>query len=226
MTPSQIISYLKKHKNSRALAGMVRFGISSKNTLGVAVPVLRDLAKKIKTDQQLALALWQSGIHEARILASMIADPKKFTAKNMDNWTKDFDSWDVCDQTCLNLYFCLPRAHQKAKFWAKDKKEFVRRAGFALMAVLAVKDKRADDNKFIQFFPLIKKYAIDERNFVKKAVNWALRQIGKRNKRLNKIAISWAKDIKKIDSKSAKWVASNALSELQSSAVQKRLAIN
>ncbi|MBU1102242.1 DNA alkylation repair protein [Patescibacteria group bacterium] len=228
-----VLKELKKAANPKNVAGMARFGINPKNTLGVAVPVLRQMAKEIGKNPAFAKAsagkhkiaeqLWKSGIHEARILASMIDNAAQVSGKQMDDWVKDFDSWDVCDQVCMNLFYAHPSAFKKCVQWVKNKDEFIRRAGFALMACLAFKDKQAEDKKFIQFFPLIKKYATDERNYVRKAVNWALRQIGKRNLALNKAAIRQAKEISKIDSKSARWIAGDALRELESAAVQKRL---
>ena len=155
----------------------------------------------------------------------MIDEVEKVTEKQMDSWIKDFDSWDVCDQVCMNLFDKTPFAFKKAVEWTKRDKEFEKRAGFALMACLAWHDKGSPDNKFIKFFPAIKKESPDERNYVKKATNWALRQIGKRNLSLNKAAIKTAKEIQKIDSKAAKWVAADALRELTSKAVQKRLSI-
>jgi len=223
MQYKKILKKLKSLSNPKAVAGMVRFGINSKNTYGVSVPNLRDIAKKIGVNHKLAQQLWLSGIHEARILASMIDDPKKVTKKQMEKWIKDFDSWDVCDQCCMNLFDRTEFAYQKAVEWSKKKEEFVKRAGFAMMAVLAFHDKKAKDKQFEKFFPIIKRESTDNRNFVKKAVNWALRQIGKRNLNLNKKAIKIAKQIKKIDSKTAKWIASDALRELTSKAVQKKL---
>ncbi len=214
MTCKEIVAQLKKHSNPKDKEGMARFGINPKYALGVRVPVLRNLAKKIGKDHELAQDLWRTKIHEVRILASMIDDPKRVAGKQMDQWVKDFNSWDLCDQCCMNLFDKLPIAWKKAIEWAKKDKEFVRRAGFALMACLSWHDKGAKDKDFIKFFPVIKKYSIDNRNFVKKAVNWALRQIGKRNSKLRKEAIKVAKEIKKINSKSAQWVANDALREL------------
>lgn len=223
MTSQEIIKKLKSLSSSRNIAGMARFGISAKNTLGVPVPELRRMAKEIGKDHKLALKLWDSGIHEARILASMIDVSKEVSEKQMEKWVKGFDSWDVCDQTCMNLFVFAPGAYKKCFEWNKRKEEFVKRTSFALMACFAVKDKKMKDTEFIRFFPIIKKAANDERNFVRKAVNWALRQIGKRNLRLNKEAIRVAREIKRMDSKSAKWIANDALRELQGEAVQRRL---
>ena len=215
MNSKKIISQLKKNSNPKDREGMARFGINPKFALGVRIPVLRSLAKKIGKDHKLAQELWKTKIHEARILASMIDDPEKVTEKQMENWVKCFNSWDLCDQTCMNLFDKMSIAWKKAIQWAGRKEEFVRRAGFALMACLVWHDKEAPDEKFLKFFPIIKKYSIDERNFVKKAVNWALRQIGKRNQNLKKQAIKTAEEILKIQNKTAKWIAKDAIRELK-----------
>ncbi|MCL5433226.1 MAG: DNA alkylation repair protein [Patescibacteria group bacterium] len=227
-----IIEKLKSLANPKNVEGMARFGINSKGTLGVSIPQIRNIAKGILNNQKnsrerhkLALELWESGIHEAKLLAGFIDDPKLVTEKQINEWIKDFDSWDVCDQVVSNLFDKTPFAWKKAFEYSKSKKEFVKRTGFVLMAALSVHDKKAKDEDFLKFFPVIKREATDERNFVKKAVNWALRQIGKRNIRLSKEAIKTAEEIKKIDSKSARWITSNALSELKSPQVQKRLRL-
>lgn len=201
---------------------MSKFGINPENTYGISIPKLREIAKDIGKNHQLALELWKSDIHEARILASFIDEPEKVTENQLEKWVRDFDSWDVCDQVC-NLFEKTPYAHQKAIEWTNRKEEFIKRAAFALMAGLAVHDKKASNEQFEQFFPLIRKAATDDRNFVKKAGNWALRNIGKRNKALNKRAIEIAREIQEINSKTAKWIASDALRELSSQAIQKRL---
>jgi len=219
----EILERLKSLSNPDAVAGMARFGINPTNTYGVSIPVLRKMAKEIGKNHLLAEKLWNSSVHEARILAPMIDSPEMVTEKQMESWVKDLDSWDICDQCCSNLFDKTKFAHQRAIEWSKRREEFITRAGFVLMATLAVHDKEADNQKFVRFLPIIKREATDERNFVKKAVNWALRQIGKRNSALNKIAIRTAKEIQKIDSKSARWIASDALRELTSRAVQKKL---
>src|SRR2546421_120831 len=215
MTVEQVIAMLQQHANPQAVRGMARVGISSAQTLGVSIPTLRRMARDIGRNHLLAQELWRSGIHEARILASMIADPRLVSPEHMEAWVNDFDSWDVCDQACGNLFDKTPYAYQKAVEWSHREKEFVRRAGFVMMAELAVHDKQAPDEAFLPFFPLIKQYADDERNFVKKAVNWALRQIGKRNDHLRGLALACAYDIQRMDSKTARWVAKDALKELQ-----------
>ncbi|MFH1229695.1 MAG: DNA alkylation repair protein [Candidatus Aenigmatarchaeota archaeon] len=220
---NDILSKLKSHSNPKNVDGMTRFGINSKNTLGVFIPILRKMAKEIGKDHLLAQQLWKSGIHEARLLAGFIDDWKIVDEKQMESWVKDFDSWDICDQVCSNLFDKTPYAYNKASEWSERKEEFVKRAGFVLMAALAVHDKKADDAKMLQFLPVIKRESKDERNFVRKAVNWALRQIGKRNRNLQKEAIKAAKEILKMDSKSARWIASDAIRELESKAVQRKL---
>lgn len=188
------------------------------------MPVLRKMAKEIGKDHQLALKLWNSGFHEVRILAGLIDETEKVTEIQIEKWAKDFDSWDVCDQVCSSLFDKTNFAWQKVIEFSKRKEEFVKRTGFTLMACLAVHDKKAQDKDFIKLLPIIKREATDERNFVRKAVNWALRQIGKRNKNLNKEAIKIAREILKIDNKTAKWIAADAIRELKSEQIQKRLS--
>ena len=223
MQSTEVIQKLKSLSDPKAVAGMARFGIKTENTLGVSIPNLRKSAKEIGRDHKLAGELWASGIHEARILAGMVDDPKAVDEKQADAWVRDFDSWDVCDQVCMNLFWLTPFAYRKCYEWSAEDEEFVKRAGFALMSRLAWSDKKARDDEFIKFLPVIKREATDERNYVKKAVNWALRQIGKRNLALNRQAIKTAKEIQKLDSRSAKWIAADAIRELQSEAVQARL---
>jgi len=195
---------------------MKRFGISGKNMIGgPGIPALRKMAKQIGKDHKLAKELWDSDIHEAKILAGMIDDVKYVTENQMDSWVADFDSWDICDQTISNLFDSTELAEKKACQWIFDEREFVRRAGFVMMAAMSVHRKDMEDDDFLKFFPLIKKYSTDERNFVKKAVNWALRQIGKRSKALRKEAIRYSLEIQKLDSKSARWIAADALRELK-----------
>jgi 3-methyladenine DNA glycosylase AlkD len=216
MDYDDLIARLKAMENPTNVAGMARFGINSKNTLGISVVTLRKIAREVGKDHVLALKLWPSGIHEARLLACFIADPKKVTPSMMNRWAKDFDSWDVCDQCCMNLFDKTPYAYEKVKEWSQRKEEFVKRAAFALMAGLAVHDKKASNANFQRFFPIIKAAATDSRNYVKKAVNWALRQIGKRNAFLHRQAMRTAIEIAKMDSSSARWIAADAIRELKS----------
>ena len=223
MQYDDILKKLEALSDPKAVEGMARYGINPENTYGVSIPNLRKIAKETGKDRALAQQLWASAIHEARILASMVDDPEMVTEEQLERWVKDFDSWDVCDQCCMNLFEKTKFAYQKAVEWSSNDKEFTKRTAFVLMARLAVSDKKAADEQFEPFFPLIKREAGDNRNFVKKAVNWALRQIGKRNLNLNQRAIQTAEDIQRMDSKSARWIATDALRELTSQAVQQRL---
>jgi 3-methyladenine DNA glycosylase AlkD len=218
-----IIERLKAMYNPEAVQGMARFGIKPVNTYGVSVPNLRRMAREVGKDHAMAQQLWLSGIHEARIIAGMIDVPEMVTDVQMESWVKNFDSWDICDQCCSNLFNKTKFAYQKAVEWSKREEEFVKRAGFTLMATLAVNDKKAADEKFLKFLQVIKDGSVDDRNFVRKAVNWALRQIGKRNHNLNEMAIKVAEEIQQTSSKSARWIASDAIRELTSEAVRNRL---
>jgi 3-methyladenine DNA glycosylase AlkD len=219
-----IIEQLKSQANPANVAGMARFGINPQNTLGVSMPVLRELAKQIKKDHALALKLWASGIHEARILATLVDDPAQVTEAQMESWVAQVDSWDVCDQLCMNLLALTRLAQAKAVQWSSRDEEWVKRAAFVIMARMTLKSSQASDKDLLAFLPIIKRESTDERNFVKKAVNWALRQIGKRNAKLNLEAIATARDMVKKDSRSARWIAADALKELESQAVKMRLA--
>jgi 3-methyladenine DNA glycosylase AlkD len=222
-TASDIVKILRSKGNPRNVAGMARFGITSAKAFGVSAPFIRSLAKKIGRDHELALKLWATGIHEARAVAALIGDPRRVTKSLMNSWVKDFDNWAVCDAACGILFDKTPFAYAMAVTWTKRKEEFVRRAGFVMMASLAVHDKQASDEKFLRFLPVIERGSTDERNFVRKAVNWALRQIGKRNLKLNASTIRAAKEIRKTDSAAARWIAADALRELESAAVKRRL---
>ena len=218
-----LLEVLRAHANPANVAGMARYGISTAGTLGVPVYVIRRMAKEAGRDHALAEQLWSSGIHEARILATLVDDPVRVTARQLDRWARDFDSWDVCDQACQNLFRYSPMAFAKAAKWARAKREFVRRAGFALLAGLAVKRGDVSDEQFAAFLPLIVEAAGDDRNIVKKAVNWALRNIGKRNRRLHKMAIAAAEEIRAQDCRSARWIAADALRELRNPATVGRI---
>ena len=219
----EIVKKLKSMANPENVEGMARFGISPENTLGISIPSLRSIAKETGRDHQLAVDLWETGIHEARILAAFVGDPRRVTKTLADKWVKEFDSWDVCDQVCMNLFDKTTFAYEKALIWSARKPEFVKRAGFALMASLAIHDKEADDAQFLQFLPAIVKGSSDSRNYVKKAVSWALRQIGKRNIRLYWKAIGAARDIEMSGSKASRWVANDILKELTSQKIRDRI---
>ena len=223
MNYENIIEKLKSMKNLKNVEGMARFGINPHNTLGISVSTLRKIAVEVGNNHSLALELWDSKIHEARLLACFIDHPDMVTAEQMDSWAKDFDSWDICDQACTSLFDLSPLAWNKMFEWAKRNEEFVKRGAFSIIAGLAVHDKKASDEKFINFSSVIKKHSIDERNYVKKAVNWAIRNIGKRNNALNKKMIELSNEILEINSKSAKWIARDAIRELSSEKIQTRL---
>ena len=218
MTPSScraVLRELKALSNPDNVAGMARFGINSKNTYGISIPTLRSIANELGKNHELALQLWRSGVHEARILASMIDIPEYVSGRQMDWWVEDLDSWDVCDQCCSNLFDKTAHAYRKAIEWSSRREEFVKRAGSALMAALAAHDKSAGDREFGRFLKIIEREPDDERNFVKKSVNWALRQIGKRDVSLRRAAIATANRIRRRNSRAARWIASDALRELR-----------
>jgi 3-methyladenine DNA glycosylase AlkD len=204
---------------------MARYGMTGDRRLGVAVPEIRKIAKDIGKDHALALALWETQIPEAMMVASMIDQPELVTDAQMEAWVKDFNAWDVCDQVCMNLFEKTPLAWQKIDEWSRREEEFVKRAAFALIACLAWHSKTAGDEDFIALLPVIEMGATDERNFVKKAVSWALRTIGKRNANLNAHALATAQEIQKIRSKAARWVALDTLRDLGSKSTQRRLAV-
>jgi len=218
-----VLDKLRSKAQPEQLEGMAKYGMTVEQRLGVSVPDMRKLAKEIGKDHKLALDLWRTGIAEARIVAAMIGDPVKLTEEQMEDWVKDINSWDVCDQVCMNLFEKNQLAWKKIVDWSEREEEFVKRTAFSLIACLAWHDKKASDEKFIELFPVIIRGATDEHNFVKKAVNWALRNIGKRNLNLNEAAINTAKEIKRLDSKAARWVSADAIRELESDAVQSRL---
>ncbi len=199
------------------------FGVKAGQSLGIHVPQLRALAKEIRQNHALAGELWATGIHEARLLATMLADPKQITETQMEHWAADLDSWDVCDGACSEVFSHTPYAVAKAMAWAGRPEEYVKRAGFVLMADLAHRSHKTTDEQLIAFLPLLLREATDERNFVKKAINWALRDIGKRNMALNAQAIATAHQIHALASKSARWIAADALRELTSDKVQSKL---
>jgi 3-methyladenine DNA glycosylase AlkD len=231
-----IMDQLKAMGSAKNRASMVRYGINIENAFGVSVYELRALAKHLGNNHQLALTLWATGNHEARLLACFVDDPVAVTEQQTEAWASDFNSWDICDQATTSLFDRTEHGWTKAVTWAKREEEWVKRGGFALMAGLAMHDKTATDRAFMKLFPLIIKAAFDDRNFVKKAVNWALRNIGKRNQALNAATISTAENILAaanrraggerggdLAARSARWVATDALRELTSQKVQTRL---
>lgn len=223
MNYDEVIEQLRSMGNPKNVEGMARFGIKHEKNFGVNVTTLRKFAKTIGTNHELAVKLWNSKIRDARMVAACIEDPKTVPEEQVDKWVKDLDSWDICDHCCGHFFDRTPFAYKKIREWTKSSELFVKRAGFSLIAWLAVHDKKKPDKEFEDLLQIIKREATDERNYIKKSVNWALRQIGKRNWDMNKKTIAMAKEIQKIDSKSARWVATDALRELNTKNVKRRL---
>ncbi len=219
----RILRELKSMEDPSCVAEMARYGIRSEKSYGISMKKLMAIKRRVGKDHELAAGLWSSAIHDARVLACLVDDPKLVTEAQMERWAKDFDNWAVCDGCCGHLFDKTPLAYRKAREWTARNEEFVKRAGFVLVATLTVHDKKAEDDEFLVFLPTILEAATDERQYVMKAVNWALRQIGKRNPHMNREAIRVAKRIHKMDSRSARWIASDSLRELTSEPVQTRL---
>lgn len=216
-TVDEIVVWLRANRNDANRAGMARYGINVENAFGVNIPFLREEAKRLKNNTPLARELWATGFHEARIMAAMIASPKDFTPADMDIWVSDLNSWDLCDQCCTNLFRRLPYINEQVWNYALDEREFVRRVAFSLIASLAVKNRNTNDNYlFENYLELIERYSTDERNFVRKAVNWALRGIGKSNFSLHAKALSLAEKLSNSTDKTARWIGKDAYKELSS----------
>ncbi len=215
-----VLAAMKMLGNPAEVEARKRFAIVSSKAFGLRMPQVRQLAKEIGRDHALAMSLWQTGWHEAQLLAPMLTDPKQFTAQQMDAWTEEFSSWDVCDQCVGSLFQKLPFAEEKMVQYSTREEEFVKRTAFSLMATMAVHHKKSPDERFLSWLPLIEQEAWDGRNFVKKAVNWALRQIGKRNAFLCEAALACAERIHAQGTPSAKWIARDAIRELESKHAQ------
>jgi 3-methyladenine DNA glycosylase AlkD len=213
-TFTEVLAELRRRRSPANIAGMARFGIRAKHVLGISTPELQAMAKRISRDHSLAGQLWETGIYEARLLAALVACPDQLTRRQANAWAADFENWADCDGVCIHLLRKTPFAHELAVTWSQRKAEFVKRAGFTMMATLAVHDKAAPDAVFLDYLSRVEAAAHDERNGVKKAVNWALRQIGKRSDRLQAPAIRTAQRIRQQETKSARWIASDALREL------------
>jgi len=220
---TEVLTRLQSLASPAHMAELRRIGINAEHALGVDIYTLRRLAKSLQPDHDLALGLWETGIHEARLLASMVDDPAQATEAQLEAWAADFDSWDICDQVCDNLFQHTAFAYPKAYEWSRRDEEFVKRAGFVLMACLAFFDRTAPDTKLAQFFPIIIQSSDDERNYVRKAVNWALRNLGKRSLAMNEQAVAVAQVIRERGTRPARWIAADALRELTSEKVRRRL---
>jgi 3-methyladenine DNA glycosylase AlkD len=220
-----ILEKLKSKSRKDQIQDMAKYGIKTDNRLGVSIPDIRKIAKEFGKNHEIALELWKTGIADARITAALIDEVEKVTPKQMDLWVKDFDSWDVCDQVCMNLFDKTSYAWNKVIEWSNRDEEFIKRAAFALLACLAWHNKNASNEKFIEFFPIIKNNINDERNYVKKAISWSIRHIGKRNIKLHRSVLIFAEDIKKINTKNARWIASDVIRDLNSIPTKNRLKI-
>jgi len=225
MTVEAALAALRARGKPENRRGMARFGINVDRAFGVPMPEIRACAAGIVRDHALAEALWQTGFHEARILASLVDRPQWVTQEQMDRWTADFDSWDLCDQVCGNLWDRTPQAFTKIRQWASDEREFVRRAAFATLAWKAVHDKAAPDDLFAALLPVIREHATDKRNFVRKAVNWALRQIGKRSAALHGPCLAVAVELADSEDRTARWIGIDAVRELDSAKVRSKLGL-
>ena len=222
----RVLAELRSLADPTQLAGMARFGIATDRALGgIGIPRLRRMGRDLHPDHGLAEALWATGVHEARLLAAFVDDPAAVTVEQMERWAASFDSWDLCDTVCGSLFDRTPFARDRAVAWSSREEEFVKRAGYAMMAWLAVHDREAGDERFLAFLPHVERGADDDRKLVRKAVSWALRQIGKRNAHLNAEAVTSAVRIRTRGSQSARWVASDALRELTGDPVRERLQL-
>jgi 3-methyladenine DNA glycosylase AlkD len=219
-----VVASLKRLANKRTRDGLGRYGIPSDNALGVTIGAIQKLAKSIGRDHALAEALWQTGWYEARLLASFVDDAERVTPAQMDRWCRDFDNWGICDTVCFALFDRSPHAWRKVPKWAGRRSEFEKRGAFALLACLALHDKNATDDAFLPFLPLIERAATDNRNFVKKAVNWALRAVGGRSAALNAAAVAVSRRLARSPDATAKWVGKDALRQLTSPVTTRRLA--
>jgi 3-methyladenine DNA glycosylase AlkD len=222
-TKKTILREFRALADPRVRAKMAHFNIHVADAHGISAPKLHALAGKIGRNHALAEQLWATGNHEAKCLAALIGDPARITSAQMNRWARAFDSWDVVDAACCYLFVHSALAWKKTAEWSRRQEEFIKRAAFSLMAYLAYKDKTAPDAKFLRLLKIIRRESRDDRNFVRKAVNWALRNIGKRNRVLNRAAIRTAREIRAINSSSARWIAADALRELTGPAVQRRL---
>jgi 3-methyladenine DNA glycosylase AlkD len=215
---------LKQMSTQHTLDSLPRYGIAATNALGVSMSDVQKLAKRLGRSHELAVALWETNIYEARMLTSFVAEPERVTAAQMDRWCRDFDNWAVCDTLCFKLFDRTPHAWAKVAKWGDKREEFVKRAAFALLASLATHDKSATDEQFIECLPLIERAATDERNFVKKGVSWALRGLGRRNATLNEAAVAVSRRLAASPERAARWIGKDALKELTSALVKRQLA--
>src|ERR1044071_9389136 len=219
----EVVARLRKLGSQSVRDGMLRYGIPNEDAFGVSVRKIQKLSKELGRNHELALALWETGFYEARMLAAFVDDPKLVTCAQMDRWCKDFDNWGIVDTVCFKLFDVTPHAWKKVEQWSKRRDEFQRRAAYALLACLGVHDKQATNEKFIACFPLIEAAATDERNFVKKGVSWALRVIGRRNLELNNAATELAQRLADSLDPTSRWLGKEALREFKRPVVRRQL---
>jgi 3-methyladenine DNA glycosylase AlkD len=224
MDKDEVLTWLAKHGSRRAVEGMARYGIPSDGAFGVSMGTLLAFAKRLGKDHALAADLWKTGRYEARLLAALVDEPSRVTPRQMNAWAAAFDSWAVTDTVCFHLFSRVPAAWEKARQWSASPREFVKRGGFALMASLVLRNKAAPDARFVALLPLIAKGARDERNFVKKGVNWALRTVGKRSPTVHAAALRTARRLAESEEPSCRWVGKDARRELASPKVRARVA--
>jgi 3-methyladenine DNA glycosylase AlkD len=220
----EILASLERLGSKRNRDGMARYAIVTPKLFGVPMAEMKRIAKQQGRDHALADALWTTGWYEARIVAALVDEPERVTAAQMDRWCRDFDNWAVCDTVCMHLFDRTPHAWRKVEQWSGRKGEFEKRAAFALLASLALHDRSAPDDDFLRQLPLIEREASDERNFVKKAVNWALRGIGSRNTRLHRSAMTVARTLATSEDRTERWIGKDAIRQLSSEATKKRVA--
>ncbi|MGH8172071.1 MAG: DNA alkylation repair protein, partial [Rhodanobacteraceae bacterium] len=224
MDASEVLEWLEKKGTRKVRDGMSRYGIVAQHAVGVPMAMLMTLSKKLGPDHPLAIELWESGCYEARLLASMVGEPELVTRAEMDAWAASFENWADCDTVCFKLWDRSPFAWDKARQWSKSPHELIKRGGFVLMACLALHDRGSPDAQFLAFLPLIEKGAADERNIVMKAVSWALRSIGRRNRTLHQASIDLARRLAEDKAAAPRWIGKDALRELSSAKVRERLA--
>ncbi len=225
MTLQQVLERLENEADAKHAKTFDRYAITVNKAYGIKLPILRKLAKEIGKDAALAEELWNEGHHECKLLATLVAEPAKLTLEQMDKWVSEIYSWDVCDQLCINLLINLKDCWSLPERWAPSEQEYVRRAGLVMIVALRIHDKKASDQDFEHFFSLLKKCATDERNFVKKAVNWAIRELGKRSVAHHPKMIALCHELLEMDNRAASWSARDALRELQGEKVLERLGL-
>ena len=218
-----VLATLKRKGSRKNREGMARYGIVADKVFGVSVSEIQRIARTLGRDHGLALELWKTGWYEARMMTAFVDEPAAVTPAQMDRWARDFDNWAICDNTCFHLFDRTPHTWKKINEWSRRREEFVKRAAFALVAGVALHDKKAPDAPFLRALKLIEREAPDDRNFVKKGVSWGLRVLGRRNRALNKAAVDVSRRLVASPKPAAAWIGRDAFRELTSAMVQRRL---